>query len=118
MSTIFFLSHTPGDNLPSLKMGMDKLAHATAYAVLAASILFALYPWAKEKSLLRIAAVVLFLSFLYGLTDEFHQSFIPNRSPDWRDIVADTCGAGMVVLFWAIWCCRMHSQKHTLTDRL
>jgi len=44
------------------------------------------------------------------VTDELHQSFIPNRYPDWRDIAADTCGAAMVVLFWTLWRAKPHRQ--------
>jgi VanZ family protein len=29
----------------------------------------------------------------YGLTDEVHQAFVPNRSADPRDWLADTAGA-------------------------
>ena len=35
---------------------------------------------------------VLFCLF-YGMTDEWHQSFVPGRDADWMDLVADTMGA-------------------------
>jgi VanZ family protein len=37
---------------------------------------------------------------LYGVTDEWHQSFVPGRSPDIRDIVTDALGAfvGLLVV--------------------
>jgi hypothetical protein len=32
------------------------------------------------------------IAALYGITDEFHQVFTPNRTPDWHDAVADAVG--------------------------
>ncbi len=29
----------------------------------------------------------------YGMTDEWHQSFVPGRDADWMDLGADTMGA-------------------------
>ncbi|MEZ4273606.1 MAG: VanZ family protein [Myxococcota bacterium] len=34
-----------------------------------------------------------FITILYGLVDEFHQSFVPGRSPDLLDALADAAGA-------------------------
>jgi VanZ family protein len=31
----------------------------------------------------------------YGVTDEWHQSFVPGRSADAIDLVADAVGAGL-----------------------
>jgi VanZ family protein len=33
------------------------------------------------------------LAFLYGATDEFHQSFTPGRGPKFTDVLIDTFGA-------------------------
>lgn len=43
------------------------------------------------------AAIVL-LCGLYGVTDEFHQSFVGGRMPDMMDIRNDMIGA----LFWTL----------------
>ncbi|RJX27698.1 MAG: teicoplanin resistance protein VanZ [Desulfurivibrio sp.] len=103
MAAIFFLSNTQGQNLPSAINGLDKILHALAYATLAASCLYGLHPAARDKGSLRPAAGVVFFCFCYGLTDEFHQSFIPGRSPSGLDIVADTGGAVLTVLLWHGW---------------
>jgi len=34
---------------------------------------------------------------LYGITDEFHQSLVPGRSPDMLDWLADTLGATIAI---------------------
>ena len=101
MGTIFCLSHQPGDSLylPVLP-GIDKLAHLLAYGALAAATLFAFSErWKVERAGLTVLFTIFFCLF-YGITDEFHQSFIPGRAPSIVDIVADCGGAGLVGLFW------------------
>lgn len=101
MGTIFFLSHQQGDSLylPALP-GIDKLAHLSAYGVLAAATLFAFSErWKVERAGLAVLLTTLFCLF-YGLTDELHQSFIPGRAPSVGDIMADFGGAGLVGLLW------------------
>lgn len=100
MMVIFYLSHTPGDNFPPMWPGMDKLAHMSAYAVLAAAFLFAIIPFCRNSSFLPCAASTLFFCLVYGIADEFHQSFIPGRSPDVKDIVADLGGAIVTLVLW------------------
>jgi VanZ family protein len=95
MALIFYASSVPGDELPG--HFWDKGAHLLVYAGL--GVLFAL-PLA-EGQLARVtprgAAVAVLLSTLYGLFDEVHQSFTPDRSPDARDLVADALGAAIGV---------------------
>ncbi len=77
------LSDPPGPE--ALPYG-DKLAHFIAYAVLGVLLGFG-----RERShaphLLLLA-----LGALYGVTDEWHQSFVPGRVPDWADWLADAAG--------------------------
>ena len=39
-------------------------------------------------------AVFLFCLF-YGISDEFHQSFVIGRVSDWKDVLADTIGGSL-----------------------
>ena len=50
---------------------------------------------------LREAGVALSLVFLYAASDEFHQRFVPTRTPLVSDVFIDTCGgaAGMFALW-------------------
>ncbi|MBC7265788.1 MAG: VanZ family protein [Coriobacteriia bacterium] len=92
MAVIFWLSSRPGSDVPS---GIAPYAHFGAYAVLGALVLYAL------SDPTRWLPAVAFAS-LYGITDEFHQAFIPGRTPDPLDWAIDTAGAivGAVVLAW------------------
>ncbi len=42
---------------------------------------------------LRALLVAIVLATLYGVTDEFHQSFVPNRNTDPKDVLVDFLGA-------------------------
>ncbi|OQX15783.1 MAG: hypothetical protein BWK76_12655 [Desulfobulbaceae bacterium A2] len=100
MGGIFFVSHQPGSAIHLLQFpGSDKLAHALAYAVLAASVLFALPPSPRRPW--RGLVLVFVVCSLYGISDEVHQSFIPLRSADPLDWLADSLGAGVFLLAWA-----------------
>lgn len=47
--------------------------------------------------------VILLLCVLYGITDEFYQSFIPGRCVSGGDLLADMVGASAMVLGWWYW---------------
>lgn len=104
MGTIFFLSHQPGDSLSLPKIpGADKLVHIIAYSVLAGTVSFA---WSEQQKDRNPRALLLFtfvFCLLYGISDEFHQSFIPGRTVSVYDLLADCTGAAMACAFWARW---------------
>lgn len=106
MGAIFFLSHQPGDSLYVLPFpGFDKLAHMGIYGVLAASVLYAFYSGSNKSkdSALSLILITVSICTLYGIGDEFHQSFIPGRFASFADIVADTLGAVVVAGAWFLW---------------
>jgi VanZ family protein len=75
-----------------------KSAHMTEYAVLSVLIfqsLRMLLPRVWGVSLISIS-----LSYLYAATDEYHQSFIVDRTPLFADVLLDTGGAIIgIILF-------------------
>ena len=100
MGVIFFLSHQPGDSLHlPLFPGADKVAHLLAYGTLALTVLWFFGKKGKERMVQTLFFTLLFC-LLYGVSDEFHQSFIPHRSVSGLDIMADVVGAMFVALFW------------------
>lgn len=70
----------------------DKVAHAFAYAVLATFLTLG-----SGRPGLAVA-----LAIVYGASDEVHQAFVPGRTPDVLDLVADAVGAviGAAVATW------------------
>ena len=69
--------------------GADKLVHATMYGVLGALLARAVGATAPRRTLGRVVLGVV----LFAAVDEWHQRFIPGRSADIVDVVADVCGA-------------------------
>lgn len=71
----------------------DYVAHSINYAVLTVLLVWARAggDWSAMTGPLIASAVV--LAVLYGISDEFHQSFIAGRDPTVRDVVADAVGA-------------------------
>jgi len=99
MGLIFYLSaqsHLPGVPEAWLDVLLKKTAHFLAYAVLARLYLRAL-GFHKELPVAP-AALALFLAAVYAATDEFHQSFVPGRTPSLADWLIDGGGAGAGLL--------------------
>jgi VanZ family protein len=103
---IFSISAIP--TLPAIKFPLspDKFAHAGIYFVLCMLGRRAFrhqerWSWLKEHSLLA----ALLLAVVYGALDEVHQMYVPGRSPDVYDALADSLGASLFV-GWAWWSAR------------
>lgn len=97
MAIIFILSAQPRLPVPLPFPGFDKLMHAAAYLGLALLAFrgAVLLPLTKTPG---PYAQSLCLAALYGLSDEFHQSFVPGRSADALDWLADVLGAVVALL--------------------
>lgn len=95
---IFVGTHLPQSSLPSLRLS-DKLLHAGAFAGLAFLLAWAV-PTGKA---LRHAMFVILIAVAYGCIDELTQKFIPGRTCDLWDLLADSIGAclGLAAYFAA-----------------
>ena len=92
MAVIYFASDR--SDAPRLMTGVsDLLAHALAYAVLGAATLRGLAGARRAGATARAALLAAVLAAAYGAADEFHQSFVPGRSAELRDFLADALGA-------------------------
>jgi VanZ family protein len=93
MGVIFYMSSRTGVPGPSW---LSIPGHLVEYAVLAL-----LYRWALIKttalSPTASAYLAVALAVVYGITDEWHQSFVPGRVPDPLDVVVDFLGAATAV---------------------
>jgi VanZ family protein len=111
---IFALSAQP--SLPSPSHISDKEAHAFTYGVLAVLCLMGLtgWRWRRVAGASLLAAFV--IAVLYGISDEFHQAFVPGRTPDVADVVADAVGAALALTAagaWAILVARRTSMPRS-----
>jgi len=76
----------------------DKVLHVFAYFVLGMLIMAALRAGSHGYRVSQLLLVTL-LAVLYGLLDEYHQSFVPGRDPALGDVVADVAGGLLGALF-------------------
>ena len=88
---IFFLSSQSSFPVPPGIWDFDKVLHCIEYAGLAFLIARALV----SLDVTAAAAVSAILATVYGATDELHQYFVPGRSCDVRDWIADAAGAAV-----------------------
>lgn len=123
MGVIFYLSHQPAEassqlsggitdwivssiekvipfkiNIELLHTFVRKTAHFTAYFVL--GLLLVITIQASRK--LKRASISLIIAVIYAITDEFHQTFIPGRSGELRDVLIDSVGALTGIIFFLI----------------
>lgn len=101
MTIIFFQSSISYLEVPDMGFSaQDKLAHVLEYAILGFFLTRALL--FQQNSKIRKNAVWLALVFgsLYAISDEIHQAFVPGRSADIWDIVADILGVTIVAVFY------------------
>ena len=95
---LFSATTLPAASMPSFGV-VDKVNHLLAYFILA--ILLFLTLLFQQKILLsknKVAGYALIICSLYGMLDEVHQIFIPGRSAEFLDFLADVCGALLGVL--------------------
>ncbi|QPD05193.1 MAG: hypothetical protein Nkreftii_002967 [Candidatus Nitrospira kreftii] len=97
---IFYLSSLshPEEHLPIVSRFSDKVLHAVEYAVFGALCFWALQGTLNVSWRRWAIPLSIVLASLYGVTDEFHQSFVPFRYSHVLDWVADTIGAILGVL--------------------
>ncbi|WP_242333905.1 MULTISPECIES: VanZ family protein [Anaeromyxobacter] len=92
-AALIFWASSQSHPFPELPQGLfehDKLLHASAYAVLGALVRAALGGWRLPAWVPLGLAIA--LGTAYGASDEWHQAFVPNRSPDLLDLAADALG--------------------------
>ncbi len=101
MVLIFLASSTPGNDLPKLgswDLIGKKGGHLLGYALLSVAYLRGLT--CAPQTGRRTVLWAILLASLYAVTDEFHQSFTPERNPSPSDVGIDTTGAILGASLW------------------
>lgn len=94
---IYWLSDQPSLPVPMLFPHQDKVHHGGAYFIMGLLAVRCFNFFIRNPVLLCLVSL-LFCS-IYGVFDEWHQSFVPGRDADVADWVADSAGAALGVLF-------------------
>ncbi|MBQ9358590.1 MAG: VanZ family protein [Abditibacteriota bacterium] len=81
--------------------GIRKTAHFANYTILGFISCVAAFSFLLKKPF-RLTGPAL-LCFLYAVSDEIHQIFVPGRSGEFRDVLIDTAGGltGILIAFTA-----------------
>jgi VanZ family protein len=101
-SLSWLLPHLPHEMIASIHVALRKIGHGAEYFVLSVLVLRALQNDSGEKNGLRHGAMTLVVVFLYALSDEWHQSFVPSREASLGDVMIDVLG-GICGISWMLW---------------
>ncbi len=95
---ILIMTSIPGKSLPPTFPGFDKIAHFGIYFIFGALIHLA---FSENNGVhpVRIAIYTLLIVIGFAIFDEWHQQFIPGRSMEPMDFLADLAGAFLSQLF-------------------
>lgn len=97
-AVLFGLSEIPGLSRGASLPLDDKVVHFLLYGVLGAAL-----AWGRSWSQSAVPhGILLAAGWAYGALDEWHQSFVPGRTPDTADFLVDVAGvaAGYAVLLF------------------
>ena len=113
MAMLYWLSSLPGTPLPDdpeiyalfywVPPSVQNALHVPAYAALGWAWRWALEAWLRASSARMVGALA--IASLYGVFDEWHQSFVPGRYASLTDVTLDVAGAVLGV-WLAAWMSR------------
>ena len=113
MIAITIQSSFAGIPLPNLGISFsDKLLHFFVFGVLGWFLARALFLSRKDIFHRRFVIFACIIGFIFAFTDEWHQSMVPGRTPEFLDWVADSLGILIFALIY-YW----QRKKKTLSHR-
>jgi VanZ family protein len=95
---------------PGITKVDDKFAHFAVYGVLGTLVCRLGRGW-------RAAVWAALVASAFGASDEWHQSFVPGRSTDIVDWLADTLGAAVAVALYTRWTWYRQLLEHPVWRR-
>lgn len=94
MALIYYSSSIHGECLSKIDIPIiDKLFHFVEYFILGALLLRAFANSSHKTNFKLILLLSILIASIYGALDEFHQRFVPGRSPEIFDIFSDIMGS-------------------------
>ncbi len=109
---IFYVSNQPQAPFDvNIFWSFDKVLHLFAYFIYYICCIFFINALSKKYTKLKPEKYSLIISMVFAISDEFHQYFIPGRSAEIGDILADFTG-----IFLAFLLCRFFILKLPLFE--
>lgn len=98
-AALFLLSARPDVGVPVTFPWGDKIGHLVLFGILGAALAYGRVHARRAPTHLTL----ILTGSLYGLADEWHQSFVPGRDASAGDLLADVTGVVLgygLVLWW------------------
>ena len=96
---IFIGTSLPSDELSTILEVGDKIKHFIAYFILAVLLGLNLHFQDRWQSVsINYLVYTFIICTFYGVLDELHQIFVPNRSAEFYDWLADLFGSTMGII--------------------
>lgn len=92
----------------AIQLFVRKCSHVVEYAILTA-LLFRAFREGRH-SFWRAAVPTLISALVFAVLDEFHQSFVPSRSAAPGDVIVDSVGMLIALLFVRKWMQRQSDE--------
>ena len=101
---IFVASSIPNASLPPIGIEYeDKWIHLLIYGVFGFLVARSFFIQAKSRWMWQYFWLFsIAIGVVYGITDEFHQRFVPGRYPEILDAVADAVGSILGVMIFLL----------------
>ncbi|HEY8150553.1 MAG TPA: VanZ family protein [Vicinamibacteria bacterium] len=101
MAIVFFFSSL--SHLGKAARVPDWISHPIEYGVGAAMVCRALDDNRRRALTVSTALTATLLTTAYGVTDEYHQSFVPGRTSDPMDVAKDLAGSAAASFLYRRW---------------
>lgn len=95
----FFFDNPSSQTINLIETVIRKLAHFSEFAVLSILISISFRSFGFSA---KAASASILLGFLYAVSDEIHQYFVPGRACRMFDILVDTLGASLGYLIFFV----------------
>lgn len=87
-------------HIPISEFIVRKAAHMSEYALLTLTLIYGFYK--NHYPVQKIMIYSLIGTFLYACSDEMHQLFIGGRAGQFTDVLIDTCGGCLTIIFYYV----------------
>lgn len=87
-------------HIPISEFIVRKAAHMSEYALLTLTLIYGFYK--NHYPIQKIIIYSLIGTFLYACSDEMHQLFIGSRAGQFTDVLIDTCGGCLTIIFYYV----------------
>jgi VanZ family protein len=106
---IFFFSSICPESITISRISFSTLYHFVVFFLFNFFLFIAIK--GDKKITVKYVFIALLISILYSFSDEFHQSFVPNRDSSFRDIMTNSAGIFTSAIIYVSCCIKREKAK-------